>query len=112
MKTTATLEGDVKIIILNGKILSSQDTADMHIQVRTALEQNIKKVVLDLSGLDWTGSTGLGALVAVQGRLRNVDGHLKLAGVNPTVGELLKLNKLNLVFEMYPTVAEAVAHFK
>lgn len=112
MKTTATTQGDVKIIALKGKILSSQDTADMHNEVRLALDNNLRKIVLDLSGLDWMNSTGLGALVAVQGRLKNVDGHLRLAALTNSVGDLLKLNKLNLIFEIHPTVAAAVASFR
>jgi len=112
MKTTATTQGDVKIIALQGKILSSQDTADMHNEVRTALENNLRKIVLDLSGLDWMNSTGLGALVAVQGRLKNVDGQLKLAAINEVVADLLKLNKLNLIFDIQPTVTAAVASFR
>ena len=112
MKTTARTEGDVTIISLAGKIMSSQDTADMHNEIRTAIENSIRKVVLDMSGMDWMNSTGLGAIVAVSGRLRNTDGTVKLAAMNDTVRNLFKLNKLDMIFEIHPTVAAAVASFK
>jgi anti-sigma B factor antagonist len=112
MKTATRTLGEVLIVSLHGKIMSSQDTVEMHNAVRAAIEANTRNVVLDLSGLDWMNSTGLGGLVAASGRLRNVDGHLKLAAPNATVSSLLALNKLNLIFDIFPTVEAAVASFK
>jgi len=112
MKTTSRMEGDVMVISLHGKIISSQDTADMHGEIRTAVEANTKKVILDLGGLEWTNSTGLGAIVAASSRLRNADSILKLARPNEAVSGLLAMNKLNLVFEIHPSVEAAVASFR
>ncbi|RPH95645.1 anti-sigma factor antagonist [candidate division KSB1 bacterium] len=112
MKTSARTEGDVMVVSLQGKIISSQDTADLHGEIRKAIENSIHKVVLDMAGMDWMNSTGLGAIVAVSGRLKNADGTLKLAAMNETVSNLFQLNKLNLIFEIHPTVAAAVASFK
>jgi anti-sigma B factor antagonist len=112
MKTTATTAGEVTIIALVGKIMSSQDTTDLHGELRKAIENSTRKVVLDFSGLEWMNSTGLGAIVAASGRLRNAGGVLKLAAPNATVSHLFELNKLNLVFEIHPTVEAAVASFK
>jgi anti-sigma B factor antagonist len=112
MKTTATTVGDVTVIGLSGKIMSSQDTAEMHGEIRKAIENSVHKVVLDFSALDWMNSTGLGAVVAASGRLRNAGGVLKLAAPNATVSHLIELNKLNLIFEIHPTAEAAVASFK
>ena len=112
MKTTATTLGDVTVIGLAGKIMSSQDTNDLHGEIRKAIENSIRKVVLDFSGLDWMNSTGLGAIVAASGRLRNAGGVLKLAAPNATVSHLIELNKLNLIIEIHPTVEAAVASFR
>jgi anti-sigma B factor antagonist len=112
MKTTASTVGEVTIIGLAGKIMSSQDTNDLHGEIRKAIENSSRKVALDLSALDWMNSTGLGAIVAASGRLRNAGGVLKLAAPNATVSHLFVVNKLNLIFEIHPTVEAAVASFK
>ena len=112
MKTTASTVGEVTIIGLAGKIMSSQDTTDLQGEIRKAIENSTRKVVLDLSAMDWMNSTGLGAIVAASGRLRNAGGMLKLAAPNATVGHLMELNKLNLIFEIHPTVEAAAASFK
>jgi anti-sigma B factor antagonist len=70
---------------------------------------NRNKVVLDFAGVDWINSTGLGMLIAANGLLRDIDGEMKLAAVNDSVSGLLKMNKLHLVFDIYPTVENAVA---
>ncbi|MFZ5432455.1 MAG: STAS domain-containing protein [Calditrichota bacterium] len=112
MEVTARTLGGIKIIALTGKILSSQDTAGMHNEVRLAVEADSIKVILDLSGLDWMNSTGLGALVAANGRLTGVGGELRLACPNDTITELLHLNKLDRVFEIYPDLESAIASFR
>jgi anti-sigma B factor antagonist len=112
MKITTRTEGEIRVIALQGKIISSQDTAELQQEIRKVIEDNVKKVVLDLTGLEWMNSTGLGALVAVMGRLRNVDGHLRLAHLNEMVNSLMTLNKLNLVFDIHPTVEAAIAGFR
>ena len=112
MKTTANTVGEVTVIGLAGKIMSSQDTSDLHGEIRKAIENSVRKVVLDFSALDWMNSTGLGAIVAASGRLRNAGGVLKLAKPNATVSHLIELNKLNLIIEIHPTVEAAVASFK
>lgn len=112
MKTTSRIAGDVTVIGMQGKIMSSQDTADLHGEIRKAIENSVHKVVLDMSALDWMNSTGLGAIVAVSGRLKNANGAMKLACMNETVTNLFALNKLNLIFEIHPTVDAAVHSFK
>lgn len=65
------------------------------------------RVVLDLSGVAFVDSSGLGALVALLKRV-GPTGSLALAGVQAPVGKLLALTRLDRVFEIHPTLAQAI----
>jgi len=64
--------------------------------------------VLDLSGVEFLDSSGLGALVALRRRLEEDGGALVLACDNEIVLRLLRLTSLDTVLTVYPTLAEAL----
>ena len=69
------------------------------------------KIVLDLSGVDYIDSTGLGALVICYTSLKKMNGALKLVNPNKRNVELLLLTKLHTIFEVFNEVQEAVNSF-
>ncbi len=112
MRVTTHTDGDVFVIGLHGKIMGDPETAEIMDTMKEAMYANHHKVVLDLSGVDWMNSTGLGTLIAAQGLLREVASELKLAGLNDSVKSVMTVNKLNLVFDIHPTVEAASKSFK
>lgn len=111
MRITTRSEGDVFVIGLQGKIMGDPETTEIMDTVKEALFKNQRKVVLDLEGVDWMNSSGMGTLIAAQGLLREVDCQLKLAGLNDSVRNVLTLNKLNLVFDIQSDVKSATGSF-
>jgi anti-sigma B factor antagonist len=66
------------------------------------------RVVLDLAGVDFVDSSGLGALIHMHKTLER-QGRLVLCNVDAKVANLFKVTRLERVFTIAPTVAEAVA---
>ena len=66
-------------------------------------------LVLDLSGLEYVSSAGLRCfmLAAKEAKARN--GRVLLAALQPLVGEIFKISRFNLLFEIFPTLREALA---
>ena len=60
-------------------------------------------VVLDLSGISYASSSALGALVALNRRLRSRGGRLALSGLCPVVAAALAVTRLDTLFEIRPT---------
>lgn len=102
----------VVILEPKGKIMGGPDASLLHDKLYEFIEQNKKRVVIDLSQVDWMNSTGLGILISGYTTLRNTDGELKLANVTDKIQSLLTITKLVTVFESYDTVDEAVESFK
>ena len=82
--------------------------------LREAYEQHLRdkgrpEVVVDLSGVGFSGSAALGHLVALHRRSRQSGGCLVLCNVDPTVHEVLRASKLSSLFDMASDRAAALA---
>jgi len=71
-----------------------------------------KQLVLDLSGVSYIDSSGLGTLVGVYSSARAAGADIKLAGLNQRLRDLLQITKLVTVFEVYDSVQQATAALK
>lgn len=73
-----------------------------------AVEQGARLVVIDFSGAGYIDSSGLGALVSLSKRIRDSGGDLRLAGLNEDLRTLFDLTRLDALFPLYATRADAL----
>jgi anti-anti-sigma factor len=69
-------------------------------------------VVVDLSGVGFSGSAALGNLVALQRDVRTAGGRILICNVDPTVAEVFRASKLESLFEFVadrPAALRAIA---
>ncbi len=112
MKLFERQDNEVTVLEFKGNIMGGQDGTIFYDKLQDLIKQNRKKVVLDLSKVDWINSRGLGILISGLTTMRNNDGKLKLAAVAEKVKSLLTLTRLITAFEDYDTVEEAVGSFE
>jgi anti-sigma B factor antagonist len=112
MQLTDREQDGVIILQPKGKIMGGPDASLLHDKLHEIIEAGRKKVVIDLSKVDWMNSTGLGILISSYTTLRNSDGELKLAKVTEKIQSLLTITKLVTVFDTYDTVEQAVEALK
>ena len=104
--------GDVAIVKVTGDItLNRGGDVLLKDKVQSLLQQGHTKLVLDLSGVSYVDSAGLGELVQAYATTRNRGGALKLHGITKRLHDLLIVTKLLTVFEVFDNEAEAVASF-
>ena len=85
---------------------------ELEASAKEAYENGTRDLVIDLSKSDSLTSIGIRALVIIHKMLSTESsGHLKLAGVLPTIRDMLKVAGITHFLEMYDTVDEAVASF-
>lgn len=87
--------------------LDAAATPDLKAKVGEWIDKGTGRIVLDLTDVEFVDSTGLGAILSILKRLPGQS--LVLAGCRPPIAELLKLTRLDRVFKLFPTQAEAVA---
>lgn len=66
-------------------------------------------LILDFAQIDFVDSAGLGAIVALQKRARQIEGIISLCSLTDNVWRSLQLVRLDRVFSIYPTPAQAIA---
>ena len=71
-------------------------------------DSGYKNFILNLGGVDYIDSTGLGALVICATSLRKSEGNVKLLNLNRRHIELLVMTKLATVFEIFSDEQDAV----
>jgi len=89
--------------------MGGPETTALHDHIRSLMGDNISKVVIDLGGVKWINSSGLGVLMAAMTTLKNAGGQMKLANVTEKVESLLMITQLMRIFETYETVDRAVS---
>ncbi len=112
MKYSTHAEGAVFVFELKGKVMGGPESAAFHDDLKKAVSEGHKKIILDLGEVEWMNSSGLGLLISSLSTMRSAGGELKLARVTDKIESLLMITKLNSIFEVHPTVAAASGSFR
>jgi anti-sigma B factor antagonist len=104
--------GDVTVIDANGRITLGEGASAFRDIIRDLAAKGDKKLLLNLSGVSYIDSSGIGELVSGFTTVTNNGGQLKLVGLSKRVKDLLQITKLYTVFEAYDDEAQAVRSFK
>jgi len=109
----ATREADgVVIADMAGKIALAEGTGLLRDTVHGFLAQGQNRIVLNLTEVDFIDSAGLGELVRTHASVRSHGGQLKLVKPSETVHKLLKITKLDRVFDIEQDEASALASIR
>ena len=101
----------VTILDLKGRITVGAETSTLRERVDAAAKSGKKDLILNLEGVDYIDSTGLGALVVCQTWVKKAGGTAKLLNLNRRNIELLVMTKLVTVFEIFADEQDAVNSF-
>ena len=103
--------GEVTIIRLNGKLMGGPDADHFQTLIKELVEEDRRKILVDMGKVSWVNSTGLGILISGYTTLKNAEGTLKLVGVNKRIDQIFMVTKLHTIFEAYEEETSALASF-
>ena len=104
--------GDVTILDMDGKITIGEGSVALRSAIRRLLEEGKKKVLLNLAGVGYIDSSGIGELVSSYTAINKEAGQLKLLNLTQKLQDLLTITKLLTVFDVYESESEALNGFK
>ena len=110
MTITERQMGAVTVLSVSGKI-TLEDSGQLKGKVTSVVEAGHKQIVLDLGGVTYIDSSGLGEMVSCYTTVARNQGAIKLASVGARSKDLLVMTKLITVFEVHDTVNQAIASF-
>ena len=102
---------DVTILDLKGRLRVGGNAVALHRSIRALVLEKKTQIILNLAGVTFIDSCGLGELVASQVSVENKNGEIKLIGLTEQLRELLSATRLLTVFDTYPDEAEAIQSF-
>ncbi len=111
MNVTAEYNGDILIVKPQGELMGGPEADRFKDIIDEALRRSVAGIVVDMTGVNWMNSSGLGMLVAALAKVRGAGGDLKLAALSERVRRPLQLTRLDSVFEQYDSVEEALKTF-
>lgn len=104
-------EGDVRIVALKG-FLDAHTAPRFEAAVEEELRGGRNRLVVDCTGLDYISSAGLGVFMTFIDEARAGGGDIKLASIQPKVYQIFDVLGFPALFDIQPTVEEAVARFE
>ena len=98
----------ITIVDFKGRLTAGKEATAFRDTISALNQQPGRHLVLNLAGVDYIDSTGLGALVMCATSLRRNNGDIKLLNLNRRNIELLVMTKLATVFEIFTDEQDSV----
>ena len=103
--------GDVTVLELSGKVLGGPESDVLRNELERILSGTDRYLLVDLSGVPWMNSAGLGILLAAYSRLRERGGVLRFSGVGDRVRGILHTTKLLTVLDVLVDETSGIRSF-
>jgi anti-sigma B factor antagonist len=111
MTISTRLVDGVAILDLTGRITLGEGSVQLRDGVRFVLDKGQKKIILNLAGITYMDSSGVGELVSAYTAVKNKGGELKLINLTEKINDLMTITKLVTVFDIKDDEAAAIAAF-
>ena len=111
MKVKTEKKGDVGIIYTKGKMLGAPESDELYDEVRLLLHDGIRKIVIDLHGITFMNSMGVGSLMRSYTTVSNKEGKVVISRMSEKAERLFLITQIIKVFKVYDNIDEAVNSF-
>jgi anti-sigma B factor antagonist len=103
--------GEVMILVMTGQMLLDDGDLAFGRRIRELVERGVVKIVVDLGGVTYIDSSGVGMIAAKLKTVKERGGDMKLVNLNPRAESLFGMLKLFIVFERFEDEAAALRSF-
>ena len=104
------IAGEVTILGIRGKLIL--DEVDLLRNAITSLvDRDRRKLLLDLGGVPYVDSAGLGEIVRCHTTVTRQGGQLKLLNLTKRIQDLMTITKLSNVFDTFDSEPDAIKSF-
>lgn len=111
MSIKTSVQDNVGIITLKGKLMGVPDTDLLHDEIRSFLGEGIKNIVIDFNSLKWLNSLGIGAVMRCYTTVKNKDGEIKLSRLSNKTRSVFEITELINIFQLHDSINQAVNSF-
>jgi anti-sigma B factor antagonist len=112
MASKVTTIYNIGVIKIRGSLKDPDETKAVRNIVKGLVEENINKIVIDLSRVKWINSTGLGMLMACFSSVHNKNGRIGLVKISEKVLKIMSITKVHTLFDHFDSIKEAVKAYR
>ena len=109
--TKRILQPGMTALEMRGSIHCGPECARLEGEVEGMIAARQTRVIFDMAGVSHADSAAIGAIVRCLTRLKSAGGALRIAAAQPMVEYSLKLTKVDILIEIFPTVDQAAKGF-
>lgn len=110
-KLTIRYSGDIAVVEVSGRITLGEGSSALHENMRRLVAEGHLKILLNLSGVTFMDSSGLGELVSGYVSAAHNNGRVKLCGLTRRIRDLLQVTRLYNVLDIYEWEDDAIRSF-
>jgi anti-sigma B factor antagonist len=111
MQATIERVDDIIVAVIPGESLDASNAKAFKQSMAPLLDAS-PRLIFDLSQVQFVDSSGLGALLSCLRQIHAAGGELKLCGMVKAVWSLFELVRMNRIFDILPTQADAIDAFQ
>jgi anti-sigma B factor antagonist len=98
-------EGDWMVVYLQGEV-DLASAPQLRRGIYELIDNGSQRIAVDLTGVEFMDSTGLGVLIGALKRVREGGGALVLAGIRPAVSRVFEITGLDRIFTIHESLTE------
>jgi anti-sigma B factor antagonist len=102
---------DIDVFTMSGRLTMGSDSQQVEWNLAKLLNENHKKVIFDLSRVNYLDSSGIGILVMCHAKLKKAGGSLRIAGAEGMVRQIIEMTNVNKLVDLFATASEASKDF-
>jgi anti-sigma B factor antagonist len=105
--TTRTCEPGITVIEISGRITLGKESGQIEAAVLKALNEGVRKLVIDMSGVTYVDSTGIGIIAYCFSKIAQKEAKGAVSGATGLVLDVFKLTRIDSVVSFFPDVEAA-----
>jgi len=103
--------GDVTILQVSGRVILGDGAAELRARMNDLVDEAHLKFLLDLRGVTYIDSFGVGVIAAKYVSVRRKGGDVKLLRLSPRSQRVMRISGLLKIFESFENEEEALNSF-
>jgi len=102
----------VTVLDVSGRITLGEGGVTLRDAIQEALKTGVKVLIIDMGGVNFMDSSGVGELTGAYISAKNKGCQVKLLNLTKKIDDLMQITKLSTIFDIYSDEKEAVASAK
>jgi anti-sigma B factor antagonist len=105
-------EGDVTVIDAAGRIVMGESASALKDSLRGLIAEGTKKILLNLAGVSFMDSAGMGEMVGCYVSASRTGIKMKICEVNRRISDLLQMTGLSRLLDIHDSEDDALHSFR